>query len=135
MKAKLNGPQWLGRSSRALGIVRVSSSGQKDNTSPEMQREGVVAYARDKGLELVEVVQIEESAKDSKARKKFHAAVERLHDEGIRHVIFFVWDRTTRNFTDHEILEGLIRSDQIVLHVANDRWILSVDSDEGDWMK
>ena len=135
MRAKNSGPEWLGKSSRALGIVRVSSSGQRDNTSPETQREGVLAYARDNNLELVDVIQIEESAKDSKARKKFHAAIERLADEKIRHVIFFVWDRTTRNFTDHEILEGLIRSDAIVLHVANDRWMLSVDSDEGDWMK
>jgi site-specific DNA recombinase len=135
MRAKKSGPEWLGKSSRALGIVRVSSSGQKDNTSPETQREGVLAYARDNNLELVDVIQIEESAKDSKARKKFHAAIERLADEKIRHVIFFVWDRTTRNFTDHEILEALIRSDDIVLHVANDRWMLSVDSDEGDWMK
>ena len=43
--------------------------------------------------------------------------------------------RSTRNFTDHEILEALIRRDEIPLHVANDRWMLWVDTDEGDWMK
>ena len=128
-------PPWLGINNRALGVVRVSSANQRNNTSPETQRKGILSYADQHGLDLVDVIEFDEPAGKSKDRKKFHAAVERLRAEGIRHFVFFVWDRNTRNFTDHEILEALIRRDEIVLHVANDHWMLWVESDEGDWMK
>ena len=55
--------------------------------------------------------------------------------EKVRHVVFWVWDRTTRNFTDYELLEDLIRRDELVLHVAHERWQLHAGSDEGDWLK
>ncbi len=128
-------PRWLGKTSRALGIVRVSSKKQGDNNSPGVQRDGIRAYAVANGLDLVEVVQIEESAKSSEARVKFHAALEKAKKTKARHLVFWVWDRTTRNFTDYELLEDLIRRDDAVLHVAHERWALYAGSDEGDWLK
>lgn len=128
-------PRWLGQSAKAIGIVRVSSKKQGDNNSPGVQREGITAHAKTLGLHLVDVVQIEESAKSSEARVKFHAALARAKKEKVRHLIFWVWDRTTRNFTDYELLEDLIRKDALVLHVAHERWALHASSDEGDWLK
>ena len=128
-------PRWLGKSQRALGIVRVSSKKQGDNNSPGVQREGITAHARALGLHVVDIVMLEESAKSSDARVKFHAALARAKKEKVRHLVFWVWDRTTRNFTDYELLEDLIRRDEVVLHVAHERWQLHAGSDEGDWLK
>jgi site-specific DNA recombinase len=128
-------PRWLGKSARAIGIVRVSSKKQGDNNSPGVQREGITAHAKAHGLQLVDVVMLEESAKSSEARVKFHAALARAKKEKVRHLVFWVWDRTTRNFTDYETLEDLIRRDDLVLHVAHERWQLFAGSDEGDWLK
>ena len=128
-------PRWLGRSSRALGVVRVSSKKQGDNNSPGVQREGILAHAKAHGLHLVDVLVLEESAKSSEARVKFHAALARMKKDKVRHIVFWVWDRTTRNFTDYELLEDLIRRDEMVLHVAHERWQLHAGSDEGDWLK
>ena len=61
-------PAWLGAARRALGIVRVSSRKQLDNNSPNVQRDGIVAYAcRDLELDLVRVEELHESAKRSDA--------------------------------------------------------------------
>lgn len=128
-------PRWLGRSSRALGVVRVSSKKQGDNNSPGVQREGITAHAKALGLQLADVIVLEESAKSSEARVKFHAALARMKKEKIRHLVFWVWDRTTRNFTDYELLEDLIKRDEMVLHVAHERWQLHAGSEEGDWLK
>ncbi|MBI1948626.1 MAG: recombinase family protein [Deltaproteobacteria bacterium] len=131
----INAPRWLGKSPRALGIVRVSSKKQGDNNSPGVQREGITAHAQALGLHVVDIVMLEESAKSSDARVKFHAALARAKKEKVRHLVFWVWDRTTRNFTDYELLEDLIRRDEMVLHVAHERWQLHAGSDEGDWLK
>jgi site-specific DNA recombinase len=128
-------PRWLGKSDRALGVVRVSSKKQGDNNSPGVQREGIVAHAKAHGLHLVDVLVLEESAKRSEARVKFHAALARMKKDKVRHLVFWVWDRSTRNFTDYELLEDLIRRDEMVLHVAHDRSQLHASSEEGDWLK
>ena len=39
-------PRWLGKSARAIGVVRVSSKKQGDNNSPGVQREGITVPAR-----------------------------------------------------------------------------------------
>jgi DNA invertase Pin-like site-specific DNA recombinase len=113
----------------------VSSKKQGDNNSPGVQREGIIAHAKAHGLHLVDVVVLEESAKSSEARVKFHAALARMKKEKVRHLVFWVWDRSTRNFTDYELLEDLIRRDEMVLHVAHDRSQLHASSEEGDWLK
>lgn len=123
------------RTTRAIGLVRVSSKKQGDNNSPGVQSDGIKAYALAAGLELVDVVVLEESAKTSDARVKFHAALERAKKEKVRHLVFWVWDRSTRNFTDYELLEDLIRKDEVVMHFAHERWHLHADSPEGDWLK
>ena len=127
--------RWLGKSDRAIGVVRVSSKKQGDNNSPGVQRDGITSHAKAHGLHLVDVIMLEESAKSSEARVMFHAALARAKKEKVRHLVFWVWDRTTRNFTDYELLEDLIRRDELVLHVAHERWQLHAGSDEGDWLK
>jgi site-specific DNA recombinase len=126
-------PVWMGRNNLALGIVRVSTKRQKDNTSPGTQRDGINAYAASKGLKLVDVIEVDESASDPRKRRKFHAAIQRAKTEGIRHLVLWVWDRTTRNMTDHEVLEVEILDDVFVLHTAHDGRVLHADSPDSDW--
>ncbi len=127
-------PRWIGCNRRAVGIVRVSNIRQLDGNSPTTQRKGITAYAADVGIQLARIEEFHESAKRSKDRIKFHALIERARSEGIRHLVYFVWDRTTRNFTDHEWLEELIRDDVFVLHVAHDNRVLHKDSPDSDWL-
>ncbi len=119
---------------RALGIIRVSSTKQKDNNSPPVQREGITEYIDRRKLNLVDVVEIRESAADASARKKFQAVLHRARTEEIRHLVFWVWDRTTRNMTDYEALEKEILADVFELHVANDGRVLCHDSPDSDWL-
>lgn len=127
-------PIWLGTNRRAIAIVRVSSKKQRDNNSPGVQREGISAYSRGVGLELVRVEEFHESAKRSKDRRKFHALLERARQEKIGHLIFWVWDRTTRNATDAEIMEEDVRDGVFVVHVAHEHKVLHRDSSESDWL-
>ena len=128
-------PAWIGSSRGALGVVRVSSKKQGDNNSPGVQREGITAYAVAHGLKRADVLVIEESAKKCEVLLQFHAALARAKKDKVRHLVFWVWDRTTRNFTDYELLEDLIRDDELVLHIAHEHWQLHAGSDEGDWLK
>ena len=128
-------PIWMGSTTKTLGIVRVSSTKQKNNTSPGTQRDGIEAYTDRMGLQLVDVVEFHESAKRSKDRTKFRAALRRFVDEDVRHLCFYAWDRATRNSTDFETMEEMIRDDEMVLHVAHDGFVLSKESDEGEFSR
>lgn len=128
------GPEWMGDNRKVLAVARVSARKQVGNYSPAVQRKGIQEYTAKVGLELADVVDLQESASDHKNRRKFNAVLKRAKDENIRHIAFWVWDRTTRNMTDHEVLESEILSDEFVLHVANDSRVLHAKSPDSDWM-
>ena len=128
-----NGPDWLGNP-KALGIVRVSSHKQGDGNSPDVQRAGIERYAASLGLDLTGIEIIEESAKSSASRKKFHEAMARAKRKRVRHLVFWVWDRIARNYTDVEKLEEQVRDDLFVLHVANERRVLHALSTDSEWL-
>lgn len=127
-------PSWFGASRRAVGIVRVSSHKQGDGNSPDVQRAGIEAYAASLGLDLTGIEIIEESAKSSSSRKKFHEAMARAKRKRVRHLVFWVWDRIARNYTDVEKLEEQVRDDLFVLHVANERRVLHSASTDSEWL-
>ena len=126
-------PQWLDGNAKAIAIVRVSSKKQLGNNSPGVQRNGTTTYAAERGLDLVRVEEFHESAKRSRDRRKFHALLERAREEGIRHLIFWVWDRTTRNATDAEAMEEDVRDDIFVVHIAHEWKVLHKDTPESEW--
>ena len=131
MKNKEN---WLGNSNLATAILRVSSARQKDNTSHHVQRQEIESYCKAKGLKLVNVAEIVESAKDAESRKKYRDALEKALSGGIRHLVFYMFDRETRNLTDNEINENLVRKGKIVLHYSREGKILHKDSPDGDFL-
>ncbi|MGK5089534.1 recombinase family protein [Bdellovibrionota bacterium FG-2] len=125
---------WKGKNNRAIGILRVSSNRQKDNTSHDVQRHEVQEYCQFNGLELTKVFEIVESAKDFEDRKKYRSAMLFAAEKGIQHVLFYMFDREARNLTDNEENEKLVRLGQIVLHYVRERKILHKESPDSDFL-
>lgn len=124
---------WLGKNSRAVAFLRVSSYRQQDNTSHEIQLKEIEEHCVFHGLTLVRIEKLVESAKDSDDRKKFSEAQSRALQEQIRHHLYYMFDRETRNLTDNEANEKLVREDKIVLHYVRDRKILHKYSPDSDF--
>lgn len=115
----------------AVGIVRVSTTKQSDGMSPEVQKNGIEEYARSVGLK-VEIRKVFESGKESgDARPQFQAALAEARARG--NVIFWVWDRSGRNLTDHEQLEKEVRAGKLQVHIALDRRVYNHKTPETDW--
>ena len=92
---------------RAIAFLRVSSKRQQDNTSHQIQRHECEDYCYKKGLHLVKTFEVVESAKDSESRKQFKEAIAYAKSNGIKHVLYYMFDRETRNLTDNESNEKL----------------------------
>ena len=125
--------KWLGKNKKSMMVVRVSSKGQENNYSHAQQSNDGKEYAKQHNLELVEVVAIVESAKDSDLRFKYHAAIEKALKNDIRHILFLKFDRESRNLTDNEKNESLVMAGKIVIHYIQDRIILYDESPTSDF--
>ncbi len=124
---------WIKGNRKALAFLRVSSSKQDGGTSHDNQERQIREYCDTMELELVEVVKLVESAKDADGRKEYNAAHQRALKQDIRHLVFLIYDRETRNLTDNEINESLVREDKIVLHYASDRKVIHKGSPDADF--
>jgi DNA invertase Pin-like site-specific DNA recombinase len=119
---------------RALGIIRVSSGKQAENNSPGTQRDGIKGYSKDAAIDLVRVVEIHESAKDSELRKEYRRVLDEAKNDGILHVVFWHWDRHTRNFTDSEAMERDVKAGIFVLHIGSERKVFDKSSPDSEWL-
>lgn len=117
-----------------LGIVRVSTRKQGEGISPDVQEAGIREYGERNGYEVVEVVRIHESGKDSENRPQFQRAYGRLLAEGIGHLAFWVMDRVARNLTDFERIEREVRAGTFVFHVVKDRRVFDETTPIEDWL-
>jgi DNA invertase Pin-like site-specific DNA recombinase len=120
---------------KAIGLVRVSSTGQEHNQSTALQEDGHRRYCEAKGLELVEIVPLVETARRSDLRKEYHRARNRALQLGIGNLLFSRYDREARNLTDNEDNENLVRQGKIVLHYVFDNKALSKDSPDSDFFQ
>jgi site-specific DNA recombinase len=118
---------------KAVAFLRVSSHRQKDNTSHETQEKEMLAYAAEHGLEMFEVVRMVESAKDSSTRKLYQAGLQRALKANVKHILFYVFDRETRNLTDNEVNEKLVREGKIVIHYVKDKKCYAKDTSDSDF--
>lgn len=105
----------------AIAIVRVSSKRQEGNTSRETQIKDISAYCENLGLKVKAIEPIIESAKDSAVRTRYHEIIEDGIRQGIKNIVFHRFDRESRNLTDSEHNETLVRKKIIILHYAQDR--------------
>src|SRR5580700_10766027 len=81
---------------RALGIVRRSGVGQKDNTSAETQERQLREYVEQHGLDLLKIEPIIETAYHSEDRKKYQALMQYAQSQGIKHILFYIGSREAR---------------------------------------
>ena len=125
---------WIGKNNEALMVVRVSSSGQENNNSHAYQTEDGKRYASRNQLNLIETIQIVESAKQSSLRTEYHAAIEKALRRGIQHILFYKVDRESRNLTDSENNEKLVREGKIVIHYVAEGRILHKNSPDSDFL-
>ena len=114
----------------AIAILRVSSRKQADNTSHDGQEREVLAYAKANGLIIAEncKFRISESAKNSDDRKQYKQAIRYALKNRIRHVLFYMSDRESRNLTDLEDNEKLVKLDKLVIHHVQDRRVFHAGS-------
>ncbi len=133
MSADHRPPWWDAANDRAMVICRISDRKQVDGVSLDAQNHQQRGYVERVGLRVAAVESFQESAKKSQLRVQFHAAIARARREGIRHLVFYVYDRITRNFTDAEILEEMIRDGQVVLHLASSGNVLHKGSDDSEF--
>ncbi len=127
--------KWIGGNTKAIAFLRVSSHRQKDNTSHGTQESEIQSYCTDLGFELVKIFPIVESAKSSENRIQYRQAHEYALKNKVRHFVFYMADRETRNLTDHEENENLVLSDQIVLHYVKDQKVFHQGSPDGDFFQ
>lgn len=95
---------------RVVGFCRVSSREQAlEGNSLDVQEAAFRSYAKRRGYELVDVVRVAESAKQSDARKKFIELIRFASDpkNRISKIVFNAVDRATRNLNDLAKLEEL----------------------------
>lgn len=118
---------------RAIAIYRVSSEDQKKNGSHDTQRFETTRYCKDNELNLVREFEIAESAKNSDERKKYKAAMNWAASHGVRHIAFYYYNRETRNLSDNEQNEKLVREDKIVLHYVHERKVIFKGSSNSDF--
>ena len=122
------------KNDKAIAILRVSSKRQEGNASHPLQEAEVRQYCEDQGLALEAVFKIVESAKESEDRKKYRDSIAYALNSSIPHVLFYMSDRETRNLTDNEANEKLVRSGKLVLHYVRDRKVIHQGSSESDFM-
>jgi DNA invertase Pin-like site-specific DNA recombinase len=103
-------------SQKAIAILRVSSSKQENNTSHSTQEKSCVDYCNKTGLELVKKFEFVESAKDSSKRTHFKDALVFAKKNKIKNILFYQFDRESRNLTDVEMLEQMIKTRQLIIH-------------------
>jgi DNA invertase Pin-like site-specific DNA recombinase len=114
-------------------ICRISDRKQLDGVSLDAQKRHLREYAENNNLIIAHTASFQESAKASKLRPQFHAAIEEGERLKVRHLVFYMFDRVSRNYTDLEMLEELVQSGEIVLHIASGNVVLHKDSDDSSF--
>lgn len=116
----------------ALLYVRVSSKAQEDGYSLDAQEKLGYEYARRKNLEIVKHYKVWESAWKTD-RQSFNQLVEyaKKHDE-IKHIIFDVTDRMTRNDFDKLKIYTLIKEYGKTIHFSRTGKVIDRNSGSDD---
>lgn len=125
--------EWMGSNNDAVAFLRVSAGKQKDNSSHVTQEREIIQYCTDNGLALLEVFKMVESAKDSNLRVHYKRGLESALRTGVRHILFYIFDRETRNLTDNERNENLVKAGKIVIHYVKESKVYHKDSSDSDF--
>ncbi len=119
---------------KAVIYLRVSSKGQEENGfSLDAQEKLAIEYATKHRLKVVKIWKGAESAWGKIERQNFSAmlAYVKKHSD-VRHVIFDVLDRMTRNDVDKIKIAELVKEYDKVIHFSRDNKIYSRESSSDD---
>jgi site-specific DNA recombinase len=112
---------------KGIIYVRVSSLDQLQGTSLEHQRDTCIAYARDKGIEIVEVLVEKAETATISDRPELGAALDYCRRHRVDVVIVWKIDRFARNTGDYYALKAQLARYGAKLRSANET-ILNEDS-------
>jgi len=118
---------------KAVVYLRVSSKGQEDNYSLDAQEKLAEKYAKEHNLEIVRKWKGAESAWGKEERKNFIDMLEysKKHPE-IKHIIFDILDRMTRNDFDKLKIQKLIDDYNKTIHFTRTNKVFNKDSSPDD---
>lgn len=119
---------------KAAIYLRVSSKGQEENGfSLDAQEKLAVEYAAKQGLKVVKIWKGAESAWGKIERQNFSEMLSYMKKHSdVRHVIFDVLDRMTRNDVDKIKIAELVKEYDKVIHFSRDNKIYSRESSSDD---
>lgn len=110
-------------------IPRVSSREQESGYSISSQEKLLVEYAEKKGIKVVKIFSISESANAKSQRKIFNEIMQFVKRRKIKNIIFEKTDRCTRNFKDMVMLDYWMELDEDnKLHLVKDSLIMHRNS-------
>jgi len=114
---------------KAVVYLRVSSEKQEDGFSLDAQEKMALRYAQEHNLIVVKRWKVQESAWGKKERKYFTEMLDFLkRNPSVRHVIFDVVDRMTRNDADKVRVYSLIKYDNKNVHFSRNNRMLNKDN-------
>ena len=104
---------------KAVAYLRVSSAKQEDGYSLDAQEKMAMQYAEKNNLDIVKKWKVQESAWGKQERKDFTAMIEYVkRNDSVKHIIFDVVDRMTRNDLDKLRITMLIKENGKIIHFA-----------------
>lgn len=118
---------------KAFALVRRSSAGQKDNTSADTQIREIINYCARNGLELVRTEPFIETAFKQSQRTKYYACIEEALQSNIKHIVFFASSRESRNLSDIEHNEKLVKEGRLIIHHVSEGKVYWEGTPDGEF--
>jgi site-specific DNA recombinase len=90
------------KAKRAILYVRVSDDKQKEGYSPADQKERLIKYCEYTGIEVVQIYNEDESAKDFDHRPEWQKILSQIkkNRNSVDLILFIKWDRFSRNIAE-----------------------------------
>jgi DNA invertase Pin-like site-specific DNA recombinase len=117
-----------------LGViwVRVSSEQQTLGYSQENQLEVLQAACREKGIKVIKIFNVAESAKTSEKRKLFREMLKFIQEENIVYLVAKNIKRLQRNYEDLFRIDDMIEKNGLHVFIFDENKIVSKNSPPAD---
>ena len=121
----------------AVAMFRVSTKEQADEGfSLEDQKQRILAYCKEEGLNLIKTWESSETASKHGKRKDFNEMLRYVtNNTNIKHIIFSHQSRVNRNRESAREVEDIIRKNGVTLHCVRERLRLTKDSSITEWLQ
>ena len=121
---------------KAVILARVSTKSQEEEGySLESQVKLLQSYCENRGLMVMHVFKIAETASKSTQRRTFQKALQYIEDNGIKDLIIEKVDRHVRNLNDAvETHDWLLADEERKVHFVKDGLVLHKNSRSQEWL-